>query len=160
MSCPHVKTKEINVTDDDGDFVEKICECGEVIERSKLIEDGEGQTIRRPVGKKAPTRTEHTPIKKRQARLTAEEMKRFAKEQQELEIGVQRDALIDAALEACKDAVLRGSIKNSASFLVENDAPYHNGRTITAAMKEMRELGYRVSKKADPSEGTWLTIKW
>lgn len=162
--CKGTETKIVSYIDEQNDVERTVCaneDCEWIIREEVIVPRPDGTQNRLPrrvapdqqpvkaVGGAAPATTDNRI-------LSAQEMMEKAIKMREETIGKQIKDLLLSALEGCAepDNLLAGKYK----FLVEEGTV--QGIVLAGAVKELRGLGYTVTKSPKPGEGTWIEVKW
>jgi hypothetical protein len=125
-----------------------------------LIEGADGEVLKKPVGMPKPER----PVQKKKVAAPKKTIKsaadlnsiaaaKSANKDKEL---VQE--ILYTVLSSCEKAANNGLM--SAEHLIEQGTDIHKGSLIKKAIREMKELGYSVTKQPEPGKGVWIKVAW
>ncbi|MFQ5351741.1 MAG: hypothetical protein ACE5D3_01555 [Candidatus Binatia bacterium] len=168
--CPGCNKEDFRVRvgiDDQGDVEETVCaddDCGYILKRERIVERPDGTKQRRPQRVAPDEQPEglspmkgRGPISLEEEIPSAEEMMRLAVQMREETVGkAARDIVRGALKEAAEPNVI---LKGNYEFLVseEDGVP---AVVLKEVVRNLRERGYKPTRRAEPGVGTWIQIKW
>lgn len=167
MKCPKCRGDKIKVSmtmDDSGDVEETVCaddECGWIIQRDQIVEQLDGEKIkrRRRVKPSEQPETALPPLEVEAPILTAAEMMQLAIHTRDKTLGKQSRDIVRNILNFCATpaVLLRGKYVYTFDEENKEEVP---AEVIALVIKELRVRGYKPKKIPVPGKGTQVEVSW